>query len=54
MGEASKFPIVLHQPFIEATRDTGYRSSAAAVAELVDNSIQAAAKNWSSPRKMEP
>lgn len=45
MGEAAKFPIVLNQHFIEATRDTGYRSTAAAVAELVDNSIQAAAKN---------
>lgn len=45
MGEAARFPIVLHQTFIEATRDTGYRSTGAAVAELIDNSIQARAKN---------
>lgn len=45
MGEAARFPIVLNQTFIEATRDTGYRSTAAAVAELVDNAIQASAKN---------
>ena len=45
MSEALRFPIVLHQTFIEATRDTGYRSTAAAVAELVDNSVQAGAKN---------
>jgi len=44
MAEAVKFPIVLNQTFIEATRDTGYRSTAAAVAELVDNAIQAKAK----------
>src|SRR5262245_34093538 len=44
MGEQARFPIVLNQTFIEATRDTGYRSSAAAVAELVDNAIQAKAK----------
>ncbi len=35
-------PIVNEQRFILATRDTGYRSTAAAIAELVDNSIQAA------------
>jgi hypothetical protein len=45
MAEAAKFPIILNQTFIEATRDTGYRSTAAAVAELVDNAIQAKAKN---------
>lgn len=44
MAEALKYPIVLSETFIEATRDTGYRSTAAAVAELVDNSIQASAK----------
>jgi hypothetical protein len=49
-GEASKddrivsvTPIVNEQRFILATRSTGYRSTAAAVAELVDNSIQAKA-----------
>ena len=45
MGAAAKYPIVLNQTFIEATRETGYRSTAAAVAELVDNSVQAGAKN---------
>lgn len=45
MAESQGFPIVLHSTFIQATRDTGYRSTAAAVAELVDNSIQAGAKN---------
>jgi hypothetical protein len=30
-------------PFLLATRDTGYRSTSAAVAELVDNAIQASA-----------
>ena len=36
-------PIVNEQRFILATRDTGYRSTASAIAELVDNSIQAGA-----------
>lgn len=45
MATALKYPIVLSETFIEATRDTGYRSTAAAVAELVDNAIQAGAKN---------
>jgi len=35
--------IVASENFILATRDTGYRSVAAAVAELVDNSLQAKA-----------
>lgn len=33
--------------FVLATRDTGYRSTASAVAELVDNSLQAEASNVS-------
>lgn len=37
----STYPIVCEPQFIEATRDTGYRSTASAIAELVDNSIQA-------------
>lgn len=45
MAATAHFPIVLQQTFIEATRDTGYRNTAAAVAELVDNAIQAKAKN---------
>ena len=44
MGAVARYPIVLHQTFIEATRETGYRSTAAAVAELVDNAIQAGAR----------
>ncbi len=45
MGAAAKFPVVFNQTFIEATRETGYRSTSAAVSELVDNSVQAGAKN---------
>ena len=37
--------IVASQNFILATRDTGYRSVAGAVAELIDNSLQANAKH---------
>src|SRR2546422_5201855 len=39
--------IVAEPQFIVATRDTGYRSPAAALAELIDNSLQAAAKEVS-------
>ncbi len=39
--------IVAEANFIVATRDTGYRSPAAALAELIDNSLQAAAKDVS-------
>jgi hypothetical protein len=35
--------IVVLQQFIQATRDSGYKSTASAVAELVDNAIQASA-----------
>jgi anti-sigma regulatory factor (Ser/Thr protein kinase) len=45
MSVTVRFPIVLQRTFIEATRDTGYRNTAAAVAELVDNAVQAKAKN---------
>lgn len=37
-------PIVAAEHFVLATRDTGYRSVAAAVAELIDNSLQANAR----------
>jgi len=37
-------PLVADDRFILATRDTGYRSLAAAVAELLDNGIQAGAR----------
>jgi hypothetical protein len=43
MGTVLKFPVVVNETFIEATRDTGYRSTASAVAELVDNALQAGA-----------
>ncbi len=42
---ANNFPIVLLQHFIEATRDSGYKGTASALAELVDNSLEAGAKN---------
>src|SRR5262245_64201728 len=35
--------LVSEEHFVLATRDTGYRTVAAAVAELVDNSLQAGA-----------
>ena len=35
--------IVSETKFVQSTRDTGYRSTAAAIAELIDNSIQAEA-----------
>src|SRR5690349_4490182 len=40
---ASEHPLVAAHHFIVATRETGYRSVATAIAELVDNAIQAKA-----------
>src|ERR1700722_7272457 len=37
------FPIVAVRSFIDATRDPGYKSTGAAIAELVDNAIEAEA-----------
>lgn len=37
-------PLINFQNFILATRDSGYKSTASALAELVDNSIEAGAK----------
>ena len=37
------YPIVSVQSFIEATRDTGYKSTGSAIAELIDNSLDAGA-----------
>jgi hypothetical protein len=37
-------PIVAVRSFIEATRDTGYKSTGSAIAELVDNALEASAK----------
>ena len=38
------YPLVAIQNFIQATRDSGYKSTSSALAELVDNSLQAGAK----------
>ena len=41
----STLPIVAVQTFIAATRDTGYKSTGAAIAELIDNAFEAHAYN---------
>ena len=38
-----KWSIVASDKFVRATRDSGYRSTASAISELVDNAIQAGA-----------
>ena len=43
-GTTSEHSIVAVDKFIQATRDSGYKGTANAVAEIVDNSIQAGAK----------
>lgn len=40
---AKDYPVVAVDRFIEATRDSGYKTTASAVAELVDNAFEAAA-----------
>lgn len=42
-SEESDFSIVAVDKFIQATRDSGYKGTGSAVAELVDNSLQAGA-----------
>lgn len=42
-GQDVEFSIVALDKFIQATRDSGYKSTASAISELVDNSIQAGA-----------
>jgi hypothetical protein len=37
----SSFPLIAIKSFIEATRDTGYKSTGSAIAELVDNAFEA-------------
>ena len=37
------YPVVALPSFIQATRDSGYKSTAAAISELVDNSLEAGA-----------
>lgn len=46
-GDVPGMPIVSVQAFIEATRDSGYKSTSAAIAELVDNAIEAGASTIS-------
>ena len=38
-------PFVAERQFIIATRETGYRTTSSAIAELVDNSLQAGARH---------
>jgi hypothetical protein len=42
---ASQFSIIAVDTFIQATRDSGYKGTPSAVAELVDNALQAGARN---------
>jgi len=37
--------IVVLEKFIQATRDSGYKGTTSALSELVDNSLQAGARN---------
>jgi hypothetical protein len=41
MKQNQNYPVVALNRFIEATRDSGYKNTAAAVAELIDNSFEA-------------
>jgi hypothetical protein len=43
----SEYPLVAIRTFIEATRDSGYKSTASALSELVDNSFEAEASTVS-------
>ncbi len=45
MAHDQENSIIVLDKFIQATRDSGYKGTASAVAELVDNSIQAHAKH---------
>ena len=38
-------PLVRFDQFIQSVRESGYRSTACAIAELIDNSIQAEARH---------
>src|SRR5437870_10401759 len=44
VGSEPDTSIIALDRFIHATRDSGYKGTASAIAELVDNSVQAAAK----------
>jgi hypothetical protein len=41
MKQNQNYPVVALNRFIEATRDSGYKNTSAAVAELIDNSFEA-------------
>jgi hypothetical protein len=43
MTSKNIYPIVALNRFIEATRDSGYKNTSSAVAELIDNSLEASA-----------
>src|SRR5688572_18835198 len=43
MVQADNASIIVLDKFVQATRDSGYRGTVSAIAELVDNSIQAEA-----------
>jgi hypothetical protein len=43
MIPSDRYPLVAIQNFIQATRDSGYKSTSAALAELVDNALEAKA-----------
>lgn len=47
MSDKSKIELIELSTFIQATRDSGYRGTTCAVAELVDNAIEANAKSVS-------
>ena len=44
-GPASGFPLVRFETFIQAIRDSGYKGTPSAIAELVDNAIEAQASS---------
>ena len=43
--DISKFSIIAVDKFIQATRDSGYKGTSSAIAEIVDNAIQACARH---------
>lgn len=45
MGHRDKTSVIALDNFIQATRDSGYKGTVDAVCELVDNAIQASAKD---------
>ena len=47
MGLEETRPIVNNKFFIRSAKDSGYKNAAYAIAELIDNSIQAGAKEVS-------